>query len=84
MYDSTSHMTPGYRFQYQVPPMPPALSMSTTLRRPCSRSLAPTVTPDIPAPMIATSTSSTSASRSVNGVNGSFVYSAKRSSVRRS
>ena len=27
MYDSTSHITPGYRFQYQVPPMPPAWSM---------------------------------------------------------
>jgi hypothetical protein len=26
MYDSTSHITPGYRFQYQVPPIPPAWS----------------------------------------------------------
>ena len=71
MYDSTSHITPGYRFQYQVPPIPPALSISTIRRRPASRSFAPMTTPDIPAPMMATSTSSVTGSRSTNGVKGS-------------
>ena len=39
MYDSTSHITPGYRFQYHVPPMPPALSISRTSSTPASRQL---------------------------------------------
>ena len=41
MYDSTSHITPGYRFQYQVPPMPPAWSTMRIRSMPALRSWAP-------------------------------------------
>ena len=43
MYDSTSHMAPGYLFQYHVPPTSAALSISRIWRgsSPACRSLAP-------------------------------------------
>ena len=71
MYDSMSHITPGYRFQYQVPPMPPAWSMMRIRSIPALRRFAPARTPAIPPPTITTSTSSASGSRSTTGVNGS-------------
>ena len=51
---------------------------------PCLRSCAPATTPAMPAPMIATSTSSATGSRSATGVNGSSRYLATASSCARS
>ena len=37
MYDSTSHIAPGYRFQYHVPPKSPPFSMILMSSMPASR-----------------------------------------------
>src|SRR5438552_5302785 len=47
---------------------------------PASRNLAPMITPASPAPIMTTSTSSDTGSRLAYSVNGSFKYSANRSS----
>src|SRR3989344_5933766 len=67
MYDSTSQAQPGYRFQYQVPPKSPALSMILKLSMPASRSLPAQSRPPNPPPMTSTSSSSTMGSRVKSG-----------------
>jgi hypothetical protein len=67
MYDSTSHMHPGYRFQYQVPPKSPPFSTirkSVIPRR--SRFTAASI-PAKPPPRITTSVSTSTASRVDDG-----------------
>src|SRR5713101_657676 len=78
MYDSMSHCAPGYRFQYQVPPKSPAFSITRMRSMPASRSLAAVIRPPRPPPMITTSTSSRSGSRTKPGaMYGSSTYREK-------
>ena len=66
--DAVSHWAPGYRFQYQVPPTSPPLSMIRTRPTPASTSLAAVSRPAKPAPITATVTSSVTGSRASSGV----------------
>ena len=66
--DAVSHCAPGYRFQYQVPPKPPAFSTTRTSVTPASLSRAPVTRPANPPPMSATVTWSVFGSRSTRGV----------------
>jgi hypothetical protein len=70
MYDSTSHITPGYRFQYQVPPTPPAWSTIRIRSSPAWRSARRRADRRCPPPTITTSTSSVTGSPIGDGVNG--------------
>ena len=63
MYDSTSHMQPGYRFQYQVPPKSPAFSTIRKSRMPSLVRLMAVSMPPKPPPTMTTSVSSTIGSR---------------------
>ena len=63
MYDSTSHIAPGYRFQYHVPPKSPPFSTTRMPSTPACRSRAPASSPPNPPPMTTTSTSSSNGSR---------------------
>ena len=78
MYDSTSHMQPGYRFQYQVPPKSPAFSTIRKSVIPClPRSIAVSI-PAKPPPTTTTVVSSTTGSLVKPGsTNGSLSRSSK-------
>ena len=71
MYDSISHCTPGYWFQYQVPPNSAPVSIIRMLSTPNWRSRAPAKSPLNPVPMMTTSTSSVSGSRVIPAWAGS-------------
>ncbi len=62
-----SQRTPGYRFQYQVPPTSPAFSMIRIDPTPAWRSRAPASRPPKPPPMTTASTSSVSGARVKSG-----------------
>ena len=76
--EAVSHIAPGYRFQYQVPPKPPPFSTMRTSPIPASVSRAAVSSPANPPPMTATVTWSVFGSRSARGVCGSSANCANR------
>ena len=67
MVASTSHMQPGYRFQYQVPPKSAAFSMIRKLVMPRRTRPMPASIPAKPPPRTTTSTVSVIGSRVKSG-----------------
>jgi hypothetical protein len=67
MYDSTSHMQPGYRFQYQVPPKSPPFSMMRKSVMPRRRRFTAASIPANPPPRITTSVSASTGARVCDG-----------------